>query len=212
MCKIWLTIIRARKDERGFTLPELLTVIAILGILIAIAIFIWLGILEQRRVDAAAKQFAADLRLAHSSATNQLTDWRLIYDENKPKYHLVKLKQSCPPDSCTDPEAERVISRELPEGTAVVETSNGVDAAPATQSRFNIPNLAALGVVDPSTVNNPGMSTSTIEFNSDGSSYVYNGPISGLKIGSVSNPSLCWKITTTSSTSRVKLAKTDGCN
>jgi len=29
-----------RKDERGFTLPELMTAIAILGILIAIAIII----------------------------------------------------------------------------------------------------------------------------------------------------------------------------
>ncbi|MBA3617921.1 MAG: prepilin-type N-terminal cleavage/methylation domain-containing protein, partial [Rubrobacteraceae bacterium] len=54
------------KDERGFTLPELMTTIAILGILIAIAIIIWLGILERRRVDAAANQLAADMRLAHT--------------------------------------------------------------------------------------------------------------------------------------------------
>ncbi len=66
------------RDQHGFTLPEVLTAIAILGILIAIAIIIWLGILERRRVDAAAAQLAADLRLAHTSATNQFTDWRVV--------------------------------------------------------------------------------------------------------------------------------------
>ena len=67
-----------RKDKQGFTLPEVLTTIAILGILVTIAVIIWLGILEQRRVDAAANQLAADMRLAHTSATNQLTDWRVV--------------------------------------------------------------------------------------------------------------------------------------
>ncbi len=36
----------ARKDERGFTLPEVLTTITILGILLAIGIIIWLGLFE----------------------------------------------------------------------------------------------------------------------------------------------------------------------
>jgi prepilin-type N-terminal cleavage/methylation domain-containing protein len=67
-----------RGDQRGYTLPEVLIVIAIVGILIAIAIIIWLGILERRRVDAAANQLATDLRLANTSATNQLTDWRVV--------------------------------------------------------------------------------------------------------------------------------------
>ena len=59
---------RLRRDERGFTLPELLTTIAILGILLAIAVVIWLNIVEARRVDAAANQLASDLRLVHSQA------------------------------------------------------------------------------------------------------------------------------------------------
>jgi Tfp pilus assembly protein FimT len=76
-----------------------MTAIAILGILIAIAIIIWLGILERRRVDAAANQLAADMRLVHTSATNQLTDWRIVLFPNKADeedgadYYLVRLAQ-----------------------------------------------------------------------------------------------------------------------
>ncbi len=84
------------RDERGFTLPELLTTIAILAILIVIAVIILLGIWERRRVNAAVNQLAADMRLAHTSAANQLTDWRVVLVPNrgqndKPDYYLVKL-------------------------------------------------------------------------------------------------------------------------
>jgi len=46
------------RDERGLTLSELLTTILILGILIAIAVIVLFGILERRKVDAAARQLA----------------------------------------------------------------------------------------------------------------------------------------------------------
>lgn len=181
--------------------------IAIMGILLAIGIIVWLGLLEQRRVDAAARQFAADLRLAHTSATNQLTDWRVIYRLGQPEYHLVRLSQVCPETACSNPRAVEVIRRELPEKTAVVESSNGADGV---VSRFNLYNATAAALL-PTTVNQPG-STSSIEFNPDGGSYAYSGPISGLKVGSVSNPTRCYKFTVLAATSRVNYAKVDGCN
>ena len=197
-----------QKDERGFTLPELLVTIAIMGILLAIAIIIWLGILEQRRVDAAANQFAADLRLSHSSATNQLTDWRVVFRVGSPKYNLIKLTEPCPESSCSNPKADRIISRSLPDGTSIVGSSNGAD--PTGVGRFKVYNSSGSSLLTTS-INDPG-ATSTIEFNSDGRSYVANGPVAGLKVGSNSNASRCWKITVVAATSRVKLAKEDGCS
>ena len=62
------------KDRRGYTLPEVLTAIAIAGVLAASSLIIFLALLERWRVEAAADQLAADMRLAHTNATQQLTD------------------------------------------------------------------------------------------------------------------------------------------
>ena len=55
-------------------MPEVLTALAILGVLLAIAVIVFLALLERWRVEAAAKQLAADMRLGHGKATNGLTD------------------------------------------------------------------------------------------------------------------------------------------
>lgn len=66
--------------ERGFTLPEVTITIVILGIILSIATSSWLGIVEQRDIDSAANQFKADMRLAHSGATNRLGTAQIIFD------------------------------------------------------------------------------------------------------------------------------------
>jgi prepilin-type N-terminal cleavage/methylation domain-containing protein len=68
----------ALEDERGFTLIEVLVTIIIMGIVFAIASSTWFGVVEGRRVDSATNQVVADLRLAHSQATNRLTDSSFI--------------------------------------------------------------------------------------------------------------------------------------
>ena len=62
------------RDERGFTLLEVMATIIVMGILFTIATFTWTRAAEVRRVDSASNQVVADLRLAHTQATNRLTD------------------------------------------------------------------------------------------------------------------------------------------
>jgi type IV fimbrial biogenesis protein FimT len=62
------------RDERGFTLIEVMATIIVMGILFTIATFTWTRAAEVRRVDSATNQVVADLRLAHTQATNRLTD------------------------------------------------------------------------------------------------------------------------------------------
>ena len=64
----------AWEDERGFTLLEVLITILIMGIVLAIATSSWFKVVESRRVDSATNQVVADLRLAHTQATNHLTN------------------------------------------------------------------------------------------------------------------------------------------
>src|SRR5919112_1207884 len=64
----------ALEDERGLTLVEVLVTIIMMGIVFAIASSTWFKVAESRRVDSATNQVVADLRLAHTQATNRLTN------------------------------------------------------------------------------------------------------------------------------------------
>jgi prepilin-type N-terminal cleavage/methylation domain-containing protein len=96
------------QHEHGFTLAEVMITIVIMGIVFAIASSIWFRIVESRRVDSATNQLAADLRLAHTRATNRLTDWRVVLTADSQSYQLVK------PDPPTE-----TITRSLPDDTEI---------------------------------------------------------------------------------------------
>src|SRR5215216_341844 len=68
----------ALEDERGFTLIEVIATIIIMLIVFGIASSTWFKVVESRRVDSATNQVVADLRLAHTQATNHLTDTSFV--------------------------------------------------------------------------------------------------------------------------------------
>ncbi len=186
----------ARDAEAGATLPELLVALAILGILIAIAVIVWLGILERRRVDAATNQLIADMRLAHTSATNQLTDWRIVLipeaadEDDGPDYHLVRLQAPYP--SGGPPVVTESTPRTFPGNVKVNNIAGTLDVAGARWS------------VAPSV---PGR-TRTIEFNTDGAMRFY-GAVSGSTCVTVDGEPEN-RVVVTAATSRVK-ARPDEC-
>jgi prepilin-type N-terminal cleavage/methylation domain-containing protein len=76
------------KDEWGFTLPEVLITIVLMGIVCAIATSTWNSIVDSREVDSAANQLVADLRLAHSTATNRLADQVVSLTADSSRYSV----------------------------------------------------------------------------------------------------------------------------
>ena len=177
-----------RRGERGFTLPEVLVVIAILGTLIAIAIIIWLGILEARRVDAATNQLKADMRLAHTSAVNQLTDWRVVLvpdnadEDDGPDYHLVKLAAPYPG---APPVVTEARPRTFPANVKIVNIAGALDAGS--------------WAVEPA---RPGR-TRTAEFNPDGTMRFYGGVSGSTCVTVDGEPEI--RLTVTAATSRVRV-------
>jgi Tfp pilus assembly protein FimT len=104
-----------------------------MSIILTIGIIVLLALLERWRVEAAADQFAAELRLAHTRATQQLTDWRVVFmPDGAPLsrcsslgYCMVKLNLpygSGDPAPTLDDSVDPVV-RELPDGTKIKEVT-----------------------------------------------------------------------------------------
>jgi type IV fimbrial biogenesis protein FimT len=67
------------RDQRGFTLAEVMITVIIIGIVMAIASSTYSRVVQGRQVDSATNQLVADMRLAHTQSTNRLTEFRLVY-------------------------------------------------------------------------------------------------------------------------------------
>jgi type IV fimbrial biogenesis protein FimT len=98
---------RAWQHEHGFTLMEVIVTILIMGIVFAIASSTWFGVVESRRVDSATNQLAADLRLAHTTATNRLVPQVVNLTAGSSEYSMTG--SPSPLDLDDDPAANEVI-------------------------------------------------------------------------------------------------------
>jgi Tfp pilus assembly protein FimT len=86
----------------------------------------WFGAIESRRVDSATNQVVADLRLAHSQATNRLTDSSFIIPSaNSTTYQVGPAgsleTQTLPGDDQGTPKTKIVV----PAATTIVFKPNG---------------------------------------------------------------------------------------
>jgi type II secretory pathway pseudopilin PulG len=188
-----------------------LIVIAIMGILAAIAIPMWWNIVESRRVDSATNQVISDLRLAHSAATNRLGTARLIFRNNGEQVN------------CDGALASYCLTRPGTGGTTQFTQRHlpPDDSPPADRVKLASPNLledTAGGILPPGVV--PG-TTSTVEFHADGSASTRGslGSVTGVSddcpagtptgvprlrvVAADGNPSHC--ITFNAATSRIEI-------
>ena len=201
MYTVWSKL-DAREGERGFTLTELMVTIAILGILIAIAVIIFLYLLERWRVDAATRQLVGDLRRAHGSATNQLTDWRVVLAldraerEEGPDYYLVRLAERHAPD---DPGPALVgrLPRTLPGN---VRVTNVITPAGSVVDDQGANYWIAPWDATPSA---PVPRTRTLEFNADGTMTFFRSPSGSLCVTADGNPKN--RVISISATSQVRV-------
>jgi prepilin-type N-terminal cleavage/methylation domain-containing protein len=199
---------RVCEDERGYTLPEILTAVAIMSIILAIGIIVLLALLERWRVEAATDQFAADLRLAHTRATEQLTDWRVIFmDDGTPlsrcssaDYCMVKLNApygSGDPTPALDDETQPV-RRDLPERTKIKEVTFDPDCSHGDSN----------AVVPPSYCGSDSTQTGatrTLEFNSNGTVRTLRPGQSGTVVISSDDGSPRCPVVFNAATSRIRI-------
>ena len=199
-------------DERGHTLPEILTAVAIAGVLTTIAVIIFLALLERWRVEAAADQLASDMRLAHSDATQGLTDWRVVMKSggmplegcSEADYCLLKLKfpyvsdgaasaDSAPPALAPDTPPT---PKWLPRGTKIKEftfrpdCSDGGANAVVAPSRCGADDMRTLEFNSNGTVRTlrPGQSGTVRVSSDDGSpscGLVFQAATSNVRIGEI---------------------------
>jgi prepilin-type N-terminal cleavage/methylation domain-containing protein len=202
---------RSLGSERGFTLPEVMIVIAIMGIVAAIAVPTWQGLTDGRRVDSAANQLVADMRLSSTTATNRLSSSYLTFNATgntvacggrQADYCLVKPTSS----------GLQAQPRDLPD-------NDNVASPPRRLLKITSSNMT----VDPTGLSIPGVVggvTSTVEFKSDGSVRMlgaavtapmvtvrtYSDSAGAAQTCAASHAKPCHDIQITASTSRVKVA------
>jgi len=78
-----------QKQIKGFTLAELMVVIAIIGITSAIAIPYFVGQLPRYRLNGAARQVMGDLMWARMEAVSQNNEFRIIFSGNHREYTIL---------------------------------------------------------------------------------------------------------------------------
>lgn len=79
------------RRERGYTLPELLTVVAIMGLITLVAIPAIFQLMPQYRLRSTASEIANTIRLTRQNALATRKAWRVTFDTNNNRYFVSML-------------------------------------------------------------------------------------------------------------------------
>ena len=109
----------ARHRSPGFTLLELMTVLAVLGIVASVAALAWPRFEAAVRLDAAAHQLAADLHDARVVAIASAARARLTFIRGDVRYRVERADD----DGSWRPSAVR----DLPRGIRIADVNSGGD-------------------------------------------------------------------------------------
>ncbi|MEW6323956.1 MAG: GspH/FimT family pseudopilin [Nitrospirota bacterium] len=82
------------RNQQGYTLIELMTVAAIVGIMTAIAVPSFLAFQAHRSLTIAADELASDLRLARQYAISRSARHRILFDAGAEQYQIERC--TCP--------------------------------------------------------------------------------------------------------------------
>jgi Tfp pilus assembly protein FimT len=88
---------------------EVLITIILMGLLFGIASSVLFGVVDGRRVDSATNQLAADLRLAHTRATNRLEQWQVVLTADSSTYTIGPVGAPSTRDLDDDPAGDEVV-------------------------------------------------------------------------------------------------------
>lgn len=187
-----------RGSERGFTLPEVLITIVVLGILAGIALPSWWSVIESRRVDSAANQLVGDLRLAHSKASSRLTVYRVCITGGSTTY-LIGLQ--------TDPASVLCTAASPPLETRTLADGKGMTAPSFTTTT---PPVTYVGNATMAFCADGSMEAPTIGTVCPGGTATPGGTgLTTIKVTSDGNP--CVDVVVNEATSRVKRSSTTPC-
>lgn len=79
-----------RASQRGYSLPELLTVVSIMGILTLITLPAFNKLMPQYRIRSAASEIAASLRMLRGQAVSTRNEFRMTLDPVNERYTMAQ--------------------------------------------------------------------------------------------------------------------------
>src|SRR5215212_2828311 len=80
-----------RKRERGYSLSELLTVVAIVGLITLVSLPAIFQLLPQYRVRSATGEIGSVIRMARQNAQSTRRPWRVTFDTTNGRYAMAML-------------------------------------------------------------------------------------------------------------------------